>query len=139
MSEQNFANHRTQDKALIGIAVLYLAAAIIGLLNVGALGRIVPLLIAVASLWLIFRVRAYATRLQDRIIRQEMRLRLAGILPAELAGRIGELEVTHLIGLRFASDAELPELVTKVLNNKSMRSKDIKPLIKNWQGDYFRV
>jgi hypothetical protein len=84
-------------------------------------------------------MRAYATRLQDRIIRLETRLRLERVLPADLAAHIGELELTHLIGLRFASDAELPELVQKVLANKSMRADDIKKQVKNWQADNLRV
>ncbi len=139
---QNYANHTTMDRALTGIAVLALASALLSLTAVAGIPYIAaaaPILMAVAIVWILFRMRAYATRLQDRIIRLETRLRLANVLPAELAARVGELEVTHLIGLRFASDPELPELVQKVLANKSMRSNDIKKLIKNWQADHFRV
>ena len=140
---QNFANHRTFDKALTGIAVLSLLSAIFGAAILVPsfifLAAVAPFLLTLALVWTIFRMRAYATRLQDRIIRLEMQIRLANVLSPELAARAKELELTHLIGLRFASDDELPELVQKVLANKSMRGNDIKKLVKNWQADFLRV
>ena len=139
---QSYANHKISDKALLYIAVLALASALLSLSSIAGLpyiAALAPALMACAIVWMIFRMRAYATRLQDRIIRLETQLRLQRVLPAHLASRTGELEVAHFIGLRFASDSELPELVEKVLGNKSMRSDDIKKLVKNWQADRLRV
>lgn len=139
---QNYANHTTNDKALTWIAVLALASALLSLTGAAGIPYIAvaaPILMTVAIVWILFRMRGYATRLQDRIIRLETQLRLQRVLPADLAARVGELELTHLIGLRFASDAELPELVQKVLANKSMRSNDVKKLVKDWQADHLRV
>lgn len=139
---QNYANHTTNDKALTWIAVLALASALLSLTGAAGIPYIAvaaPILLTVAIVWILFRMRGYATRLQDRIIRLETQLRLQRVLPADLAARVGELELTHLIGLRFASDAELPELVQKVLANKSMRSNDVKKLVKDWQADHLRV
>ncbi len=139
---QNYENHTTSDKALPIIAVLALVSALLSLSTLAGfpyIAAITPVLVAIAIIWLLFRTRSYATRLQDRIIRLETQLRLQRVLPADLAARIGELELTHLIGLRFASDAELPELVQKVLANKSMRGNDIKKQVKNWQADNLRV
>ncbi|NUM54218.1 MAG: hypothetical protein HUU46_11285 [Candidatus Hydrogenedentes bacterium] len=139
---QNYANHKTMDNALTWIAVLALASALLSLTAIAGIPHVAsasPILMAIAVVWILFRMRTYATRLQDRIIRLETQLRLQRVLPADLAARIGELELTHVIGLRFASDAELPELVQRVLANRSMRSDDIKKLVKDWQADHLRV
>jgi Family of unknown function (DUF6526) len=92
-------------------------------------------------LWLVilvFKTRIYALKVQDRVIRLEERLRLAAVLPASLQPRIGELSVDQLIGLRFASDAELPGLVEKTLGGNWDR-KQIKAAVQNWRVDNWRV
>ena len=43
------------------------------------------------------------------------------------------------LALRFASDAELPALARKVLDDKLNDRKAIKQLIKNWKPDYLRA
>jgi hypothetical protein len=96
-------------------------------------------LTAVALLLLFNYTRAFATGNQDRIIRLEMRLRLERLLPADLRSRIGELTPRQLVGLRFASDAELPALTKKVLDEKILSGEQIKKLVKTWEGDYLRV
>ena len=94
--------------------------------------------IALAALMAIFKIRLNALRVQDRVIRLEERLRLATILPEPLRARIPELTVGQLIALRFASDAELPALVQKTLNEKLSRD-DIRKSIQNWRTDDWRV
>ncbi|HEX7548322.1 MAG TPA: DUF6526 family protein [Candidatus Methylomirabilis sp.] len=96
-------------------------------------------LTAVALLLLFNYTRAFATGNQDRIIRLEMRLRLERLLPGDLRSRIGELTPRQLVGLRFASDAELPALTKKVLDEKILSGEQIKKLVKTWEGDYLRV
>ncbi len=96
-------------------------------------------LMALALFVLAFCARIFALTVQDRVIRLEMRLRLAQILPAELRPRIPEFTPGQLISLRFASDAELPALARKVLDDKMNDRKAIKQLIKDWQGDYLRA
>jgi hypothetical protein len=86
----------------------------------------------------VFLIRINALRVQDRVIRLEERLRLEALLSADLSARLGELSESQLIALRFASDAELPALVAKVLAAK-MASKDIKQAIVTWRADTFRV
>jgi hypothetical protein len=44
-----------------------------------------------------------------------------------------------LVALRFASDAELPVLARKVLDEKLVQRKVIKQLVKNWRADYLRA
>jgi hypothetical protein len=72
------------------------------------------------------------------VIRLEERLRLAAVLPPSLQPRIGELSIDQLIGLRFASDAELPGLVEKTLGGNWNR-KQIKEAVQNWKPDNWRV
>jgi len=96
-------------------------------------------LMAFALLTFALFARLFALTVQDRVIRLEMRLRMAEILPADLRPRIPEFTVGQLVSLRFASDAELPALARKVLDDKMESRKAIKQMITNWQGDYLRA
>jgi len=96
------------------------------------------ILLASALLILVFKARMYALKVQDRVIRLEEQLRLTQLLPEPLRSRIPELTEGQLCALRFASNAELPKLVERALNEKLSRS-DIKKAIQNWRPDYWRV
>jgi hypothetical protein len=78
-------------------------------------------------------------RVQDRVIRLEMRLRLKDILPASMHGDIMRLTPAQLVALRFASDSEMPALCRDVLDGKLASSREIKMKVQNWQGDYLRA
>jgi len=96
------------------------------------------IVLAAALLTLVFKTRLYALKVQDRVIRLEERLRLTQLLNEPLRARIPELTEGQLIGLRFASDAEVPKLVERALNEKLKRG-DIKKAIQHWRPDYWRV
>ena len=88
----------------------------------------------VASL---FKTRLYALRNQDRIIRLEETVRLAGLAP-DLRPRLHEVTSDQFIALRFAPDAEAAALCKRALDEKLSRD-DIKKAIKDWRGDYMRI
>jgi hypothetical protein len=99
----------------------------------------VELLVALALILMWIYLRIFPLAVQDRVIRLEMRLRLAELLPQDLRPRIVELRPRQLIALRFASDQELPELTRKVLDEKIADAGAIKRMVKNWQPDHLRA
>jgi hypothetical protein len=81
----------------------------------------------------------FPLRVQDRVIRLEMSLRLASVLPPDLRARASVLRPGQLVALRFASDAELPGLVRQVLDENLTDRREIKKRIREWQADHLRA
>jgi hypothetical protein len=102
-------------------------------------GWLIGMLTALALFILAVFARAFALKVQDRVIRIEERQRCERLLPAELKSRIEEITPGQFVALRFASDDELPGLVNKVLTDKISDTKTIKQMVKNWRGDYLRA
>lgn len=139
---QTYANHARLDPwfhfFLAPIALIIFIASIVHLVRHPHPWGLVHVVLAFALFILVFKVRSYSLKVQDRVIRLEERLRLATLLPDPLRARINELDVRQLIALRFASDAEIPALVERTLNDK-LTQKQIKQAIQNWRADNFRV
>jgi hypothetical protein len=95
-------------------------------------------ILSIALFLIYWKVRAYPLKVQDRIIRLEERVRLSVLLPEHLQKRIHELSEDQLIGLRFASDDEIPELVQLTLD-KQLTRRQIKERIQNWRPDHYRI
>ena len=95
--------------------------------------------VAAALVALALAARLMALKVQDRVIRLEMRLRMLQLLPADLCARGEDLTPAQLVALRFASDAELADMVRDVLAGKLATQKAIKQSVKSWKGDYLRA
>jgi hypothetical protein len=144
MAEQSFANH-TRMVPLFHYFVMPALTINFGWsiyqwkLAAFSLNGLIAVLAAAALIILMFCARIFALTVQDRVIRLEENLRYQRLLPADLQSRIGEFVLAQLISLRFASDAELPALARKVLDEKLTDRKTIKLLIKNWKPDHLRA
>lgn len=144
MKEQNFSNHTKFVPAfhffVLPVLLLNFGWSIGRWVNSGfSLGGFVNILTAAALMVLAFCARVFALKVQDRVIRLEERLRCEQLLPSDLRARMGDLTVDQVVGLRFASDEELPELARRVLDGKLRGRKAIKREVKNWRGDYLRA
>ncbi len=104
-----------------------------------SVSSVLSVLVAAAVLTGFLMARMMAIKVQDRLIRLEERLRLERLLAADLQPRIEEFTMEQLVALRFASNAELPELARKVLDEKLNDRRAIKRLIKTWRPDFARA
>lgn len=144
MKEQTLANHTRIVPAFHIVALpilgLNLADQIYRMVRIGiSFDSVVSLLLAIALILVALYARMFALTVQDRVIRLEMRLRLEGVLPPDLKPLIPKFSVNQLVALRFASDAELPSLCRRVLEEKLTKRGSIKQLIKTWKADYLRA
>lgn len=140
---QMYENHVRHDRVIYTVVLLQLVALIVAaaglfLDSTRVLGAGV-LVSVVGSALTASMARGYGVKLQDRIIRLEMRLRLERLLPEDLKGRVTEFTVPQLTALRFASDEELPDLARRVLEERITKGDDIKKQVKSWQADWHRV
>src|ERR1700719_1554601 len=144
MAEQNLSNHTkifppfhffVLPVLLINLGVQIYWLKVFWITFAGVFG----VLMALALIAGFLSARRFALSVQDRVIRLEERLRYQRLLPADLQQRIEEFTVAQLVSLRFASDAELPALARKVLDEKMQERKAIKQLVKNWKPDFLRA
>ena len=143
METQTYANHRHQPR-LNGLGFLLTWIAIVsfavrgygiggqltmGIGLVGVIGAILTLLVM---------TRLYITRLQDRIIKLEMRLRAADALSPAQQTSLGQLTKSQIVALRFASDQELPGLIERA-QRENLSGDQIKRAINTWVPDWDRT
>lgn len=140
---QNFENHaKFYPLFHFFVAPILLINVVWSIVRVArnfSLASVGSLLVALALFGLAFCARIMALTVQDRLIQLEMRLRMQQVLPTDLRARIPEFTIDQLVSLRFASDAELPALSRKVLDEKVVQRKAIKRMIQNWQPDLLRA
>ena len=140
---QNFSNHTRFvppfHYVALPILLVNFVSAVVELFNGITFDASLHVLVAVALIIVALFARVFALKAQDRVIRLEMRLRMRELLPEDRQGRINDFTPSQMVGLRFAGDAELPELARKVLDENITKSTSIKKMITDWQGDYFRV
>ena len=139
---QTLQNHGKFDPQfhffLAPVALIFLIATIYQAVQNPGTQAYVHILVALWAFILVGRVRSYSLKVQDRVIRLEERLRMAGLLQEPLKTKSAALTEGQIIALRFASDAELAGLVEKTLAG-NLKQKEIKQAIQNWRPDYWRV
>jgi hypothetical protein len=139
---QTFASHARYDPLfhffVLPVFGLSTLAAIVLFLWHPSLHSAWRFVLLAAGTVAVFKIRLYALRVQDRVIRLEERLRLASLMPEPSRSRIPELTEGQLLGLRFASDGEVARLAERALAEKLSRA-DIKKAIQTWRPDYWRV
>ena len=143
MGEQNYSNHRRYVPLYHGLtfsiivlllisSIYYTTAEIIN--HTSLKPGLFLFLISVSFLSLFYYARSFAVRAQDRAIRAEENFRYYVLTGKPLDKRI---TMDQIIGLRFASDEEFPDLVQKALDG-NMGREDIKKAVKNWRADNHR-
>jgi len=139
---QTLSNHRRYVPlfhfVLLAILLFNFVWTVVHLIEVPTAQHAVDAVMAVAFAIMFLYIRQFPLRVQDRLIRLEETLRIQRLVP-DLAKRVDEFSIGHLVGLRFACDEELPALARKVLNEKVMSRSAIKQMVKTWRPDYFRA
>jgi Family of unknown function (DUF6526) len=139
---QNFSHHTRWDPVfhffILPVFAITLIMTVVHLVRRPGLHSAWLIVVVVAAILAIFKIRMYALKVQDRVIRLEERLRLAALIDPALRSQIVVLTESQLVALRFASDAELPALAARALNEK-LPAAEIKKAIQTWRPDYWRV
>jgi hypothetical protein len=140
---QSFKNHAHRPIATV-VGYLFLIVALVAFIfrwfEIGGRGAfaagLFAIICSIATLLAISRL--YITRLQDRIIRLEMRMRAMTLLDAARQQMLAGLTIKQVAALRFASDAELPALVERAAREQ-LKPVDIKRAVREWQPDLNRT
>ncbi|MEO8097170.1 MAG: DUF6526 family protein [Acidobacteriota bacterium] len=142
MEEQSYAKHARFDPlfhfTLFPITALIFIGSLVNLYqSLDDHSRLynASLIAAIAFAMLLngFLTRTYPLKAQDRAIRAEENLRHY-VLTGKLLDR--KITVKQIVALRFASDAEFPDLAAKAAN---MEPDVIKQAVKNWRSDHDRL
>jgi hypothetical protein len=140
--EQSFAKHARWDPIFhfitAPVALLTVLGSIVHAWRHFGIWNLWLIVVAITATVILVRLRMYSLMVQDRVIRLEERLRLTGLSGEPFRSRIPELDLSQLIALRFASDAEAAALAERALNS-NLTGKQIKEAIQVWRPDYQRV
>ena len=142
MSEQNFKNHGRYIPLWHFITPLVIA----GILGWGIVlfvdhhmfthflgGAMILISFVLLMVW--WYARVFALKAQNRAIRAEENFRHFILTGKPLDSK---LHMAQIIALRFASDAEMPALAKKAVED-NLSQKQIKEAIQNWKADNNRV
>ncbi len=142
MKSQNLSNHARMVPlyhyfTALGSMLLFIGS-IVNLVKSSEDNLYDASLLVFGSLLLVFTTfyaRSFALKAQDRAIMAEEKMR-----HYILTGKVLNETLTprQIVGLRFASDAEFPELAEKAVTD-NLSEKEIKQQIKSWKADNYRV
>jgi hypothetical protein len=141
MTAQTYATHRRAVPlpytVALGVLLVHVVVTVVALVRHPSLGAAWAVVVAMALVVGVLWARVMAQAPQDRVIRLEEQLRLQRVLPpADAARAIAELRTGQLIALRFAPDAELPDLVRRTLAGEFAAPEDIKRAVRDWRADH---
>ncbi len=140
---QSYANHRRifplYHLFALPILALNVAIAIADLLDAPSWHAGWWVLVSLALVAGLLTARASALIVQNRLVGLEMRLRLTAILPSDLRPHIGDLTLRQIIGLRFASDGEMVDLVRRCIAGELATADDVKRQVRDWRPDVVRA
>jgi hypothetical protein len=141
-SPQSLKNHARLDPlfhfVLAWVVIINIIVAIVFVVHRRDFYSAWFLVLSIAALGALFRLRQYPLKVQDRVIRLEERLRLQALAPSEWHAQIYKLTEDQLIALRFAADDEVVDLAKQALEHNLSR-KQIKERIRSWRADNWRV
>lgn len=123
---------------VLGILLINLVAAAKTLVAIHDFAHVLQTAVAAALILGFLYARSFVLAVQDRVIRLEMRLRLAALAP-DLMNRFEEFTAGQLVALRFAGDGELRSLAQQTLEGKFASTKVIKQQIRDWKADHWRA
>lgn len=137
---QNYANHRhlPRPTAVAFVLTVFALGCFIAAYFGAATVRHGLVFLTLAVLVLVAISRMYVTKLQDRIIRLEMRMRCAGLLSASQLPLLEQLSMAQIVALRFASNTELPGLLERAVRER-LSQDQIKRAVVNWEPDWNRT
>ena len=143
MDTQSYATHRHNPKlTFVGFLFLLLAVVAFALrwFNIGGrLTMALGLFGLIASIQVLLSIsRLYITKLQDRIIKLEMKVRCATLLTPAQQIVYARLSKAQIVALRFASDEELPVLLERA-DSEKLDADQIKRAVRNWVPDWDRT
>jgi len=143
MAEQSFKSHKRYIPAYhffaLPVLILNVVAQVLYFLKYHTPYKLFMIVVAIALVVLAFGLRSMVTRVQDRVIRLEERLRLSNLLPVEMHTGINNLTAGQLVGLRFAGDDEVVALAQRCMSGELTKCEQIKKEIKNWRPDNLRA
>ena len=143
LPEQSYAKHVKVVPGFFALALVLVVTFVGSLWNLyRSLGNHARLynaslvtVLTAAILLVAFFARNFALKAQDRAIRAEENLRHFALTGQLLDKR---LSVQQIVGLRFASDAEFPELARRAAA-EGMSLDAIKRSVGNWRADHDRL
>jgi hypothetical protein len=147
MSRQSYSNHSRYHPIyhffLLPATVLFICLSLYLFVQKAihqeewALG-IYYLLAGAMAATIVALLRYYPLRVQDRLIRAEIKIRYMASTGTPLNGIEKNLRTSQMIALRFASDEELPRLIEQTVQEE-LSAKEIKKRIKKWKSDHQRI
>ncbi|CAG7654783.1 DUF6526 family protein [Paenibacillus allorhizosphaerae] len=140
LQEQSYRNHKMFSPLYhFGVAlvapIVWIASIVYLIMERFSFASILLFGLSVSVMLLTVLVRLFATKLQDRIIRQEENFRHFVLTNKPLDAR---LSLNQIIALRFAEDDAFPALCLKAAET-GMQPDEIKKSITHWRADQLRV